>query len=492
MEQYTISVKTFQFQTYDLTVSAKDTIASLKAQLTERLSVSAQQQRLIHACKELDDSSTLGEANVGPSTVIFLVLKLQGVQQVVVRFLDDREMVLEANSEETIDELKARIEAKTNTPVARQRLIANGKELQDGDRIIDHITDVAQSRIVLHLLVRPSSANLTPTGRSGLEALDALRDKINSRVAMKGVSSDEIDPSFGSSGTWETQSTEQAQPDSEQELMFADMLDKNNLADLSSFGDLNDSFTAEVVSSPDDIFADASPITFADTSSAAMMDFMDCGSPVVPSPRTPSFAQASQPATPLESVAPTRPPFPVPAASPAVVSPAPQIKTEKVEQTKPIAPQTIPQIPKNLLGLPLLPGFPGFKSLPPGAAAAAAAAAQLLLKAPVAAQAPPPPAPLPVTRKGVKTELTADERLRKRLLKNRLSAERSRQRKQAYMEELEYKLSLSKSENAQLQDRVKELECSLSTLTMMIKQPGVLDSSAMSQLQPLLLATPAH
>lgn len=46
-----------------------------------------------------------------------------------------------------------------------------------------------------------------------------------------------------------------------------------------------------------------------------------------------------------------------------------------------------------------------------------------------------------------------DEKLRKRLLKNRLSAERSRQRKQAHVEHLEFELSCCRSENEHLKKR---------------------------------------
>jgi len=56
-----------------------------------------------------------------------------------------------------------------------------------------------------------------------------------------------------------------------------------------------------------------------------------------------------------------------------------------------------------------------------------------------------------------------DDKLRKRLLKNRLSAERSRQRKQAHVETLEFELSCCRSENEHLKKRVAALEQQLAT-----------------------------
>ena len=59
-----------------------------------------------------------------------------------------------------------------------------------------------------------------------------------------------------------------------------------------------------------------------------------------------------------------------------------------------------------------------------------------------------------------------DEKLRKRLLKNRLSAERSRQRKQAHVEALEFELSCCRSENEHLKKKVATLEAQVASLSL--------------------------
>ena len=59
-----------------------------------------------------------------------------------------------------------------------------------------------------------------------------------------------------------------------------------------------------------------------------------------------------------------------------------------------------------------------------------------------------------------------DEKLRKRLLKNRLSAERSRQRKQAHVEHLEFELSCCRSENEHLKKKVASLEAQVASLSL--------------------------
>ena len=73
----------------------------------------------------------------------------------------------------------------------------------------------------------------------------------------------------------------------------------------------------------------------------------------------------------------------------------------------------------------------------------------------------------PPSTQGRAYDLTkVDEKLRKRLLKNRLSAERSRQRKQAHVEQLEYQLSCSRSENEFLKKRVATLEAQVASLSL--------------------------
>jgi len=358
---------------------------------------------LIFNCKELDNDADLASAGVGPNSLLFVVLKLQGVQHVVIRTLDDKEFVLEARPEESILDLKQRIFAKNSTAVDRQRLIANGKELQDHNKLFEHfLQPTASDRIVIHLLVRPvlvrrdgGAAPFDPT------RLAAVKQKLNKRLEEKAAAGVLRPGEWTNNLEFEPETIEPMQtfddglnvldslPQDDCDGLFAEMLARSN-----QIVDLN-GFTQH--SSP---------------------DFMDCSTPTLSTP---------------------------------------PIKAEKLE--------AIEEQPR--WGAPAIPVTAVVEKPGP-----------LVVKH----------AETPVIRKGVKTEFVADEKLRKRLLKNRLSAERSRQRKQAYMEELEYKLGLERSENTQLRNRVQELE---SALSLMMKLPGVVDSAAhlshLSSLQALPL-----
>jgi large subunit ribosomal protein L40e len=82
-------------------------------------------------------------------------------------------------------------------------------------------------------------------------------------------------------------------------------------------------------------------------------------------------------------------------------------------------------------------------------------------------------APVLKRPKGLAYDLDqVDERTRKRLLKNRMSAERSRLRKQEQMQVLEQKLSKTESENKSLRDENSELKRRLAEMeALLLKKP---------------------
>jgi len=152
-----IVVKILSGSTLTLNVELSASVASIKDQIQEMENIPSDQQRLIFAAKQLEDHTIISDCGIQPEALLHMVRRIkQGSVSIDVKMLTGKKIQLDVEPTDTIWQVKSKIMVKESIAADQQRLIFQGKQLDDACTVSSYNIESGKT---LHLVMRFNGAS---------------------------------------------------------------------------------------------------------------------------------------------------------------------------------------------------------------------------------------------------------------------------------------------------------------------------------------------